>query len=206
MALLSYALTTVARVKDFMDVTVAGDDTLIENLINSVTDFVEEFCNRRFKLTAYTNELYDGNDYDSLLLDNYPIDTDETFTLQRRTEITNSSSGFDTIESDLYHVKAVEGIIQYVPGFKFHDYPQHYRVTFTAGYDYDNAATYLSDVGAADLEWATWKLVSTAYNNRKVSINAESESIGDYSITWAKEIKQDPLISEILHKYKRPIL
>ena len=62
MALKAYGLTTVARFKDYASVSTSADDTLIENLINIVTEFVENYTQRRFKQTTYTDEEYDGKE------------------------------------------------------------------------------------------------------------------------------------------------
>lgn len=201
MALLSYALTTVARVKTFMGISVATYDTVLEYMVNSVTDFIENYCDRRFKETTYTNEEYDGNGTKKLLLKQYPVDTAGTLTLAQRDSIDNNSS-WTTIDSEDYFVKA-NGLIEYANGF-FHKYPLHYRMTYTAGYDYDNAASYLSDVGAGDLEWACWELVRNAFENRKTPDNVKSESLADYSITYMDITMTNGRIKEVLDKYKRP--
>ena len=43
MALASNALTTVADVKTYMGVTSSSDDTLIETLVNNVSDQIERW-------------------------------------------------------------------------------------------------------------------------------------------------------------------
>lgn len=201
--MLAYSLTTVARAKTFMGVVGGGDDTLIERLIDSATNWIENYCDRRFKQTAYTNELYDGTDGESLLTLNFPISTTATFKLEERAG-NLSNSGFDTIDSSLYHIDYNAGLIKIVDG-KFYEYPNHYRLTYTAGYNYDNAASFLSDVGAADLEFACWKLVSTIYHNRKLSGNVDSESIGDYSVTFSQTTFADKELMDIFDRYKRVV-
>jgi len=54
-----YALTTLQRVKDRIQITVSTFDPVLTRMINSVTDFVErETGNRRFALSTYTAEMY----------------------------------------------------------------------------------------------------------------------------------------------------
>jgi len=94
MALLDYALTTLARVKTFLGISGTSDDELLTSLINndelltslinSCTDFIENYCDRRFKQKAYTNELYNGNGTNKLLLKNYPVDESSTFKIEER--------------------------------------------------------------------------------------------------------------------------
>lgn len=185
-----------------MEISGGADDALIEDLIDNATVYIENFCDRRFKRTSYTNEEYDGTGTAKLLLKNYPVDTSTTFTLQKRLTL-QSDSGFDTVDSSFYHAKE-NGMVILTNG-TFDEYPLHYRVTYTAGFNFDNVATYLSDTAASDLELACWKLVTQIYKNRRQSSNVKGESIGDYSVTYAREVAEDPFINGILHKYKRRV-
>lgn len=202
--IVSYGLTTLSRAKNFMEIGGAQDDSLIESLINMVSDFVESYCDRRFISTAYSNEVYDGNGMTELLVRQYPVSSSASFTLQRRDTIDNNGS-FTTIDSEDYFVKYNEGIIAYVND-SFYPYPQHYRISYTAGYAFDNATpgATLESVGIGDLEFAVWKLVNQAYKNRRVSANVQSESIGDYSVTFRKQAMMDEELKAILDKYRRP--
>ena len=96
------------------------------------------------------------------------------------------------------------GIVTYVSG-RFIQYPQHYRITFTAGYAFDNTTpgATLESVGIGDLEYAVWKLCQKAFDQRRQASNVESESIGDYSITLRKTVMVDDEVREILDKYRR---
>jgi len=202
MALLDYALTTLARVKTFLGISGTSNDELLTSLINSCTDFIENYCDRRFKQKAYTNELYNGNGTNKLLLKNYPVDESSTFKLEERSSDLNEDD-WNEIDTEYYFVHYDSGIVERVRGI-FYKYPKHYRITYTAGYDYDNSSTFLEDAGAGDLEYACWKLVSKVYNQRKQAGNIQSERLGDYSVTFKKEVMADPEIKSILDKYKRP--
>ena len=204
MALLSHSLTTLNRAKSFMEIGGAQDDDLITSLINMVSDFAESYCDRRFLETAYSNELYDGNGFDKILLKQYPISSSETFTLQVRDSADNSGS-FTTIPAQDYFIKYAQGIVQYVNG-SFADIPQHYRASYTAGYAFDNdgGGATLESLSIGDLEYAIWKLITAAYKNRRVSPNVVSESIGDYSVTFRKQVMIDEELKAILDKYRRP--
>ena len=57
--LLPYALTTVQRVKDRLQITVSQFDTLLERMVNHATDYIErETGNRRFAFSTWTAEIY----------------------------------------------------------------------------------------------------------------------------------------------------
>jgi hypothetical protein len=207
---LSYALTTVTRQKEFLSITGTTYDTVLDRLIDSCTDWIESYCDRRFKQTTYTNELYRGRDAKILQLKNFPVNSSSTFTLERRDSTLNEGN-YSAIGSELYVVDYTSGIVRLVGaqdiGFStmdsFRNIPGYYRVTYTAGYNYDNAATFLSTTGAADLEYAVWKLVGAAFNQRKLSGNIESEKIGDYSVTYTKEATMDDEIQSILARHRR---
>ncbi len=203
MALLNYALTTVARAKSFLDITTSDEDTLIERLVNSATDFIEKYCGRRFKKTEYSNELYDGSGSTKLLLKQYPVDSASDFVLEKRNSIDNNDS-WSEIDSEDYFVHWDKGIIENVRDI-FYKYPQHYRISYSAGYDYNNSDSFLSDVGAADLEYACWKLVSSLYDEIGTNGGIQSESLGDYSVSYMKTTMADEELKSILDNYKKPV-
>lgn len=201
MALLAYALTTRARVKTFLGITSADYDSLIDSLINAVTNFVENYCDRRFKLTTYTNEVYDGNGSQQMLLKQYPV---AAFTTLSERDADDNQDSWSAIASEDYFVNLTTGIIDYINGF-FTKLPRHYRATYQAGYDFDPAgATTLESVGAGDLEWTAWKLIQKIYNQRQGDTDITHESLGDYSVSYSAELMEDPMLKSILDNYKRP--
>ena len=136
-----YALSTTSRFKTYAGVSGTTDDTLIENLIDIVTEFIENYVGRRFQQTTYTDEQYDGTGTDKLILKNYPI---STFTrLQERQSISNEDT-WATIDSEDYFVDTDNGIIT-AQAFRFIPNTKFYRVTYVAGFDFDNSATFLGD-------------------------------------------------------------
>lgn len=208
---LAYALTTVARQKIFSGISGTTYDTILDYIVDSATDWIEGYCDIRFKETTYTNQEYDGTGSTFLQLKHFPVSSSAAFTLQKRDTATNENN-WSTIESDLYFVNNSAGIVKLVSGEDFLTgqngdvflkIPNHYRVTYTAGYAFDNAATFLSTVGAADLEYAIWKLANAAFLQRKSSGNIQSERIGDYDVTFTKEAMMDDEVKEILSKYRR---
>ncbi len=200
--MLSYALTTTARVKTFGDINTADDDALIEILIDSATNFVENYCNRRFKQTTHTSEKLDSDGSKFLFLDQYPVDETLDVDLDVRTA-SNNEEEWDDIDSEDYFVGYDSGIIE-IAGGNWIKGKKKYRATYKAGYNYDNAATYLADAGAADLEEAVWKMVLAAYNNRRGDPRVESEKIGQYSVKYRKiAFTDDTTIGAVLNFYAK---
>lgn len=202
----SYALTTLARFKTFIGLTSAADDTLLTTLINVVSDYVERFCDRRFKQTTYTQEIYDGTGSQQLLLRNYPTDETTGVTIDERASDNNDTS-WNQLNSTLYHVDWNAGLIELV-GARFAEVPRKYRITHKSGYNFDNSAGTpdMETAGLGDLEYAVWVLVNNMYQKRKNVSGIQSESIGNYSVTYKDYSNLDPEIKAILLKYRRPHL
>lgn len=68
------ALITLADAKKYLRVSTSGTefDDLITFLIDEASDWVEEYCSRKFEAADY-NEIYDGQGGDSLFLYQYPV-------------------------------------------------------------------------------------------------------------------------------------
>ncbi len=204
MSVKSYALTTRQRLMDFMGVSslTSTQENVLDRVIDSVTEYIERYIGFRVKQTAYSNEEYSTDESPTLILKNFPIDSAETFTLARRNSSINENN-WETIDSQYYHVDYNAGIIYGASGWRFSKTRNGYRVTYTAGYDFDNSATFLSDTEGGDLELATWMLATTMWNRRKGGAGITQESIGDYSVTYAKSIMENDELRAILDKYAR---
>lgn len=206
MAIKSYALTTRQRLIDFLGLSSSSLTTAKENvldrIIDSATEYIENYCGRRFKKTTYSNELYDGNDSGQILLKNYPIISSESFGLDIRNSALNEG-GYTSVETNSYIVDYDSGVVSGMSGFNFIKGRGLYRASYTAGYDFDNSTTFLSDTQAGDVEYAMWKLCAAMWNKRKGSMGVSSESLGDYAVTYAKTAFEDEEIKAILDKYSR---
>jgi len=80
-----YALTTLQRIKDRLDITIDGNDAVLMRMINGTTDFIERECGKtglesypndgHFAQKTYTNEVYtaQGRKQERLVLRNSPV-------------------------------------------------------------------------------------------------------------------------------------
>ena len=68
----TYALTTLEKVKRYMRIDDAGNDTLLTELVNQVSDRIERLCHRRFKLRTHRQRPRPA-DRSRLLLRHYPV-------------------------------------------------------------------------------------------------------------------------------------
>lgn len=103
MALASNALTTVADVKTYMGVTLSTDDSLIEILINNVSDQIENWCDRKLVAQTFV-EYLDARGTRTLLVENPPIISVDLIAYGARDSISVSSS----TASDLLATVAIE--------------------------------------------------------------------------------------------------
>lgn len=131
---MSTALTTKARIKERLQITVDDHDDVVDRFILAATDRIERMCNRRFMQATYTNELYDGSDFYGssramLVLKNAPIAS--VSSIQYRVSH-GSSATWETFDTDLYDIDMGVGIIHF-----WTPLPrgvQNIRVSYTAGY------------------------------------------------------------------------
>jgi len=198
----TYALTTTARFKTYAGVSGSTDDTLIAILIDQITEFIENYCGRRFKSTTYTSEEYDGTGTHHLVLKQYPI---STFTILQERGTRQNKDDWGTVDSEDYFVETATGIITLIP-YEFIQGTKLYRATYTAGYVFDNSSTYLADTEAGDIEWAAWELLKGAYNKRKQQPGLSSAKLGDASVTYRAKVMEDEDIKAALDKYRKVIV
>lgn len=204
MALKAYALTSLARLKTWADISTADDDTLLTDIINAVTSWIESYCGRRFKQTTYTEQEIDSDGSEVLFLPEYPVDETTDITLEIRTSALREDD-WDEIDSEDYFVDWDEGMIKIAGGGKWIKGRKKYRATYKAGYDFDPAGTtFLTDTGAGDLEIAIWKLCTALYEERRSGARIAAERLGDYSVRFARiAFEDDPTIGAVLDRYRK---
>lgn len=204
----AYVLTTVARLKSYLGITVTTHDSLLGLLIDAVTDFIEDECDRRFKQTDYTNVKLDGEGNNQLLLPNWPVVSGETFTLYKRRSTSgygsDDAADWDAIDSNDYRLDLEAGIIN--ANFKFSEGFQNYKVNYTAGYNFVNTGESLitlASVKLSDLELIAWKLVGREFQKRKGTGDIRKMSLYNLSVEFDKEAYSDDEIKQVLEKYQR---
>lgn len=202
MAVKSYALTTAQRAADYAGLgTLSGANLIVmESLVDTVTEFIEQYLGFRVKKTTYTQEEYSTERAESLNLKNLPVVSGESFLLERRTSSVDEDS-WETVDSRYYHVDNDEGIIYGVGGLVFTRTRNGYRVTYTAGYDFDNSSTFLQGTKGGAIELAAWMLLEGLWNKRKGGSGIKSERIGDYQIVYTKLLMENDDIKALLDKF-----
>ena len=200
MALLPYALTTLANVKLwlFNDVLITKYDSLLEFIINDVTDWIEMECgNRRFK-NDLTNNLvvYDGDidntGRDKLFLKRWPVTSFNTIQGIEFNTGTNATPIWEKQDLDRVVRNDINGVYTFLDCLPYGQSKglQNVRLITQAGYL----------IIPNDLQIAATKMVAKEFNRRN-SQGALSENAGGDSVSWNEQV--DPSAQRIFNKYRR---
>ena len=119
------ALCTVEDVKDYLGLVDGSDDGKITDWINDVSDDCEGFCNRKFLKRTYTDEKYDGDNTQTLLLRQRPIVSIASLVLEENA---------DALTVDEYYIYAAQGKIV-LDAKLFPMKRQEIGITYDAGYN-----------------------------------------------------------------------
>jgi len=194
-SLLSYALTTVADVKESLGIasSVTKYDNLITRKINQATLAIENYCQRRFKSTTYTDEVYNPTQVDQLVLRQRPVTNFASLSIR------DSGLNYDTwetIDSQLYFLDSSAGILDLM--FNARGRWMRYKVTYTAGY------TTIPE----DLAEACASLAAYYFNNADgTDVGVQEKQEGARRLRYAnstltfKDICKNLGIDEILDAY-----
>lgn len=136
-------------------------------LINFASDFIQNYCNRKFIKNTYTSEEYDGNGALDLYLKNFPIIS--VTSIDQWDTFTDSSEYTFTVNTE-YLIYSVEGYI-YMRGGWYRG-RKNFQITYVAGY-------LIADV-PYDLKKACADLCSLM-KNLGDKAGMKSEKIGNYS-------------------------
>ncbi len=195
MALVAYALTTLANLKEVLGITDGESDVLLTNIINRATDIIESYCNdRRFKSTIYANEEYDGTGTKYINATHFPI---TAVTSYQENNGTPGTPDWDSLQSDyVKYIDSGDGPGQFFYAYGFVDGARNFRFSYTAGY-----ATIPYDLEEACLQLCSW-----IYKDRQ-SKGMKSETLGEYSYTketFTGNVIENLGLDLILEKYRVP--
>lgn len=182
----SWALTSVADVKESLGITGTSQNNLIIRKINQATDMIESYCGKtndqHFISTTYTSEEYDGTGTNQLILKNRPVISLSNFSERNTTE---NSNDWTTIETTDYFVDLNAGVIDC--RFGILRYWNLYKVTYIAGF-----ATIPSDLAEACV-----MLASALFENAASGNAIKSKTQGPKSISYYDNSQTSSLITQL---------
>lgn len=178
----------LSELKQYLGITNEDEDGPLTAIMQAANDAVEKACDRTFKSTVYTDEVYDGTGTSELILKHYPV---TVLSVVKYGE----ASPFTTVASADYGFTS-EGIITLLYGGIFDKIARYWRITYTAGY--------ADAVMPSDLKWATTEIGVFFYKMKS--------RLGITSKTVAGQVVESYLanfpahVQDILDRHKRKVL
>lgn len=196
--LLSYALTTVADVKETLGISAGNTskDNLIRRKINQATRLIEAFCalpeDHHFKQATYTSEEYDGSGTNQLILKMRPVTSVTSFQYRDTAE---SDSDFTDVDSELYFASDLDaGVIDLL--FSQSMRWGGYRVTYVAGY-----ATIPADLAEACVMLAAYLVENSTTGAGVKSKREGSRQIEYFQPTTGESLIEQLSLDDMLSRY-----
>jgi hypothetical protein len=200
--MINYALTTKERVKEKLGITNNSFDSLFDRLIAGVTDYIENYCNRRFRKQTGIVEIVsvEEDNQSFFVLRNAPVSNLVVYYNSGTPSAPNwteyPADGYELVgngESGL--VKIYGGVGKGVNVIKF-VYDGGYLVDWSNEYDITKHNL------PHDLAELADRLVIRWYKKRE-SAGKASESYEGGSVNWKETIDEED--KSILDYYKRVI-
>lgn len=173
-------LTTTQKVKDYLGISSATNDTVITELVKNISSQIEIFCNRSFGSTTYT-QVFDVECGDSkIFLKSYPIITLNS--VKYRAGSWGNPVYVSFNEND-YLENPEEGKISFA--MKFPDLERYIEVNYVGGYliNFSNQDDITQHTLPRDLTQIATEMVGQTFQTRK-SQGILSESTEGQSITY----------------------
>lgn len=206
----AHALTTRAKVKSYLGITDASNDTLLEELIDNVTEWIEgQLGGRRIKLTSYVDEEHDGGEQDIFLF-NFPIAASPVLTGSFRTGPIETPT-FQAFKVNDFVVYLKAGFVHFfarTPGGETIGVPgTTSKGSLNIRFTYDAGFATIPD----DLELLAKQLVATLFQRRNAQ-GIKKETVEGSSIEYRSPGDENDGLTEegltgvqksVLDRYKR---
>ena len=201
----AHALTTKERVKARLEMDETGLDTVIDRFIASATDYIEKQCDRRFKRTTYSNEVYNGSDMGPnpvgkpfLILRNAPV---SALTSIEYRQGLPSNPTWTAYTTDDYVLDPTSGIVQVTLPVGF----QNVRASYSAGYliDFTNEYNLSNHTLPADISNLCEKIVVKMLKKRD-SEGRTQETFRESTIAWGPLLDAED--KDTIANYRRVLI
>ena len=200
MAVGEHALTTLAELKDYLNISGSGDDSILESLIDRVTALFESYTGRKLKARDYhydpaeaaydpENAVLDGDGGSSLILPQYPVNSITTLRVMG-SEIPEATSYAATGWINDGNLRSA-GILR-LRGYTLSAGRAFVEIAYNAGY-----GAVPDDLAQAAIEQAAWKF----REGRKGELGIQSHTLPDGSVTF-RPTDLLPSVQGVLSLYK----
>lgn len=157
-------LTTVSNVKTWLGITANGDDALLTRLVTAASEYVQQWLNRTFASTSYT-ETRDGTGGQRLTLANDPITAVASVSINGVAIPASTGYGVAGYAFDRQSIV--------LTGYTFTRGLRNVSVTYTAGY----AST------PPEIEQAVIDMIALRYRERD-RVGYQSKSLAGETVTF----------------------
>lgn len=191
----SLMLVSLSEVKAFLDITVTDYDSLINTLIQNVSDRIQTFLNRQLLKEQRTQYFTTGRR--KYYVSGYPVDNTATITV-----VVDTSA--QTVNDD-YYLWADDGLFEFEYTATLTQ-PKEMSITYTGGYPgsltmVGGKATYVLSVPDA-IGYACLLQVAFIFRRRKdIGLTSISMPDGSVSTLYAGDLL--PEVKNILKMYRK---
>ena len=177
-------LTSLANVKDWLQISNTNSDTLLARMITAFSDAVANYINRDLGLQSYS-VTRDGNGADNMIFINYPVQTVVSLTVDGVAIPARPTFGANGYVFTATKITLV--------GYRFTKGSQNVQLSTTAGF-----ASIPTELEQAVIEW-----IADRYASRdRIAVN--SKSLGGETISYAQNDIPDPVVA-ILAPYRKVV-
>lgn len=177
-------LTTLANVKQWLNLTAATDDALLSRMISAVSAYVQSWLNRQFAAASYS-ERRDGNGKTKLLCANYPLTAVSAVVINGQNIPPSASVSVPGYYFDAYSIR--------LRGYSFAAGHGNVEISYTAGY----ATT------PPEIEQAVIETIALRYKERD-RIGHTSKSVGGETVSFTIA-DFSPSVRTILNNYRKVV-
>lgn len=207
---------TDQKIKDFLKLTTAAEDSFISDLNSRVSSQVESFCNRKFKdVGSNINEFCTGDGTNILYPNLFPITKISsvkvrsnagfaTTFLSSRTLEENKLDAFSTIAALTPSEFYCDGERLFLSSGVFPSFTDCVLLNYRGGFAVNVDTNVLQNV-PEDLQQAVVMQVAFVFQRRS-SIGVSSISAQNGSTQVSERLALLSGVKEILENYKRPVL
>lgn len=178
-------LTTLAKAKEWLNVTSATDDALLTRLVSAASDYIQTWLNRTIASGGYT-ETRDGNGGATMLFANYPVTSVAAVLVDGLAVPASTGPGVPG-----YVFNATKIVMR--GAYRFTDDVQNVTMTYTAGFS----------AVPNEIEQACLELVGLRYKERD-RIGIISKGLAGETINYTQKDFSDA-ITTTLTNYKKVI-
>lgn len=195
--------TTLARVKEALEISSTADDAFLSTLIVEASDLISQYTGRRWPRETVEEKL-GASGTPSLMLSRTPVQSVDWVQLDGSSVASTSYEIEDADAGILFREDGWQDTRFSRAAITLHPTSRYKRKDLTVRYE---AGYVMPGEGGRDLPWDVEKIavaiVRDWYFSRDTDPNVKAESIGDVSVNYASGRTVSPSVFKALARYQR---